>query len=265
MGYKCSFLDSESYTAQDVNDIFAHLVTGGVVFGSAENVLEDLNNAQNALVSEGVTKDVNSCKVVKTGGIYKISKGACFMGDGSAIVFDDGGEQIEITPSVRNYVFLRRNSPANTIDIVVSQGAGEAGTVPLAEIDSDGNIFDRRRYARAKVDLNVSDRIKRFSVNFTDCTYDNSETVTVDVGEGDFSHLVMFDGSYTCNDVTKPRVAGMRNFFDITDGVELSTTVGEFIGKQREHVYITKNGQYLSICLHSTTIGAEYTLNIGVI
>ncbi|MBQ7985925.1 MAG: hypothetical protein IJ304_01500, partial [Clostridia bacterium] len=164
MAYKCSFLDSQTYSAQDVNDIFARITQGGVVFTDTGYTFGDLNAAQESTVTGGVTRDTNSCMVVKDGDTYKISKGACFMNDGSAIIFDEDGQEIEITPDVINYVYLVRNLVANSIDIVVSEAQGDADSIPLAEIDEDGNVFDRRKYARAKVDLATSGNIKNFTV-----------------------------------------------------------------------------------------------------
>ena len=141
MAYKCSFLDNQTYIAQDVNDIFARITSGGVIFTDTGYTLGDLNAVQSGVTSGGVTRDTNSCKVVKNGNTYKISKGACFMNDGSAIIFDEDGQEIEITPNMENYVYLKRNVMANTINVVVSDAEGDEDTIPLAKIAENGTIL----------------------------------------------------------------------------------------------------------------------------
>ena len=266
MAYKCSFLDNETYIAQDVNDIFARLTSGGVIFTDTGYTLGDLNAAQSGVTGNGVTRDINSCKVVKNyNNIYKISKGACFMNDGSAIIFDEDGQEIEITPNIVNYVYLKRNVNANTIDIVVSDTEGDEDTIPLAKIAENGTIIDRRKYARAKVDLATGGSIRNFTANFGKCEQSTSETITVDMGDGDFSYAVIWDGNMVSGETTYPRCANGRNLIPLEEGTEVRLTIGKFDGDEAELVYFKKEGQMLHVFLIKATKGAEYTLNMGVI
>ena len=265
MAYKCSFLDNETYIAQDVNDIFARITSGGVVFTDTGYTFGDLNATQNGITGGGVTRDTNSCKVVKNGDTYKISKGACFMNDGSAIIFDNEGQEIEITPGVLNYVYLRRNVVANTIDIVVSENAGDGDSIPLAEVGQNGEVVDRRQYSRAKVDLAVGGSVKNFTCNFTQCAANKSETVTIDLADGAFTHVVVWDGKMVHGTINQNREASGRNLIALKEGEEVYSVIGRFDGDETELAYFKKNGQKLHIYLIRPVTGAKYTLNMGVI
>ncbi len=156
MAYKCLFMDNDIYTAQDVNDAISNIIANGVSgypFGG--NALEDLNEAIEELVNDGVDYRGTSCLVVNDNGTYKISEGVCIMKDGSQIVFDANGYALTIQSGVLQYVYLERDVLNNGINIVVSQEAGGEDTVPLAEIDATGNITDRRHFATAKISLSA--------------------------------------------------------------------------------------------------------------
>ena len=81
MGYKCSFMDNEAYTAQDVNDAIGRIAGDGAVFSDAGDTLADLNTALAGIVGSGT--QLCGCGVTETDGVYKIGAGTCFMEDGS--------------------------------------------------------------------------------------------------------------------------------------------------------------------------------------
>ena len=265
MAYKCSFLDSETYSAQDVNDIFARITSGGVIFTDTGYTIGDLNATQANTVTGGITKNAMSCKVVKNGDIYKISKGVCFMNDGTTITFDDDGQEIEIIPEVVNYVYLERNVVANTIDIVVSETPGDEDCIPLAEIDEKGYVFDRRKYSTAKVDLATSQKVKNFIVNIPKCSKTTSDTVTVNMGDGAFSYMTVWGGERTYNDEIHKRVPSGKNLVELMEGVNIRISIGDNLGQETEEVYCKKDGQRVHIYLKKATTGAEYTLIMGAI
>ena len=266
MAYKCSFLDNEAYTAQDVNDIFARITFGGVLFADTGYTLGDLNTAAAGVTTEGITRDPDSCRVVKENDRYKISKGACIMNDGSAIIFDANGQEIDVVEGQHNYVYLMRNSVENTIDVIVSTHPGEAESIPLAEIDEKGRVRDRRVYARAKVDVGSQGFLRNFTVNFTQCTSAKSETVTVDFGDGAFSYIIMWDGvRVSGNGSTQDRVADFRNLMPLVEGETVKLSIGKYLGDHTEYVCLEKDGQNLHIYLSDPLSSAEYTINLAVI
>ena len=156
MGFKCLFMDNSAYTAQDVNRAISNIISGGISnYPLGVNALSDLNSAVTEIANGGTQYIGTSCLVVKNGSIYKISEGACIMNDGSQIVFDANGMQIPRQNGVYEYVYLERDQVANTIKAVVSTTCGGQDTVPLAEIDTDGNIIDKRKFASAKIALSA--------------------------------------------------------------------------------------------------------------
>ena len=154
MAYKCLFMDNGVYTAQDVNDAFSNIISGGVSgYPLGLNAVADLNGAIAELVSGGVNYHGTDCLVTKSGGIYKISRGVCFLNDGSQIVFGEDGYVISHEDGVYEYVYLERDVLHNAVNVIVSGTSGGQDTIPLAEIKADGSIVDRRRFSKAKISL----------------------------------------------------------------------------------------------------------------
>lgn len=266
MAYRCSFLDNEVYSAGDVNDVFACLTSGGVTFCDTENTLSDLNAALAEAVGAGVLADGASCKVIRDGDGYKISAGACFMNDGSVIIFDEDGQSIEVFEDIKNYVYLERNEVANSIDIKVSALPGGEGSIPLAEIDEAGEIYDRRKYAHSKVMLGAANTLKNIDLEFLDCPWDTTETVTIDIGNGNFSYIIIWGGTYLSQSGKKEnRVPYGNNVIELTDGVEKHSIIGRTENLPVEYVYFKKNGQYVEIYLTEALTKGKYNLSIGVI
>ena len=152
MAYKCMLMDNDVYSANDVNEALSKLTSSGTVsFNDTGSTLSDINDAISNYTAGGVTSNPDSCMVVKNGDVFYISEGECFMNDGSLIIFSDGGEQITVPEDTACYVYLKRNAAQNTIDIEVSQAAGDSESIPLAEIDAQGNITDKRIFSVCKV------------------------------------------------------------------------------------------------------------------
>lgn len=265
MAYKCSFLDNETYSAQDVNDIFARITSGGVIFTDTGYTFGDLNAVQSEIATDGVTRDVNSCKVVKVDDTYKISKGVCFMNDGSAIIFDEDGQEIEITNGVENYVYLKRNVVANSIDIVVSEEAWDEESIPLAIVDEEGIVIDRRKYARAKIELATSGNIQNVTVNIPKSEGVTSDEIEIDMGDPTFSYVTVWDAKVLSDGDESERVTTGKNLVELIENEAVVVQLGEFDGDKEEQVHFRKDGQKLYVCIIERTGDVEYTINIGVI
>lgn len=261
MAYKCTFMDNEEYTAQDVNEVFSRMTSAGVVFVDTGDTLSDLNAAQAEAISKGILSDATSCKVVCEDNIYKISQGSCFMYDGASITFDEDGKVIQVTEGVKNYVYLERNIAENTIDIVVSEEEGGSKSVPLAEIDEDGVIYDTRQYATSKVVLGVPNTLKNFTYEFK-----GAGTKTIEMG-ADFNYLIFWSGSYApTNSSPVSYVSSYENLMELTDGEVKRMKIGKSQTKVEFSICAQKNGTELYVWLDGSLLGENaYTINFGVI
>lgn len=192
MGYICTFMDNDTYTAQDVNTAFSHLTSEGVaIFEDTGDLTADLDSAVSEVVSSGAV--LGACKVIEEDGTYKISAGTCFMADGSQITFDSNGYEITPIENTKSYVYLKREEANNTIRVVVSSSAGETGTVPLAEISALGVIADKRKFAMAKIGLSTANIVRSGSVNIYDVHPPIGDILTIDMGFSGFKYLIVTD------------------------------------------------------------------------
>lgn len=156
MGYKFSFLDNKEYSADDINAITRRLVTVGVadsfVNGTPYNTTK-INDVIKAISHSGVVPEVvTACKVVAVDdNNIQISEGLAFFESGTSIEIDSGGVILQFVGGVKNYVYVKSNLAANTIAPYCSVEAPVGDYVMLAEIDADGTIVDKRRYAKGKL------------------------------------------------------------------------------------------------------------------
>ena len=167
MSIKCSFMDNQVYGAEDINLIFSKLTTQGVslfAYDDGDNPLLSLNQAVSSFVNPGIEMYNNdSCKVIydNENSAFKIMCGSAFMNDGSSIAINS--EPYDITNLVSElretcsgniYVFFKRNTTQNSIDILVSDSQEDATgelCVPLAYISSDNTVADLRKIAVSKI------------------------------------------------------------------------------------------------------------------
>lgn len=251
MAYKCLFLDNEVYTAQDVNDAISHIASGGVSgYPLGNGAMTDLNAAISELTSGGTDYHGTSCLVVNDGGVYKISEGVCIMNDGTQIVFDNDGYAIELEDGVRQYVYLERDVLNNTINVAVSQNSGGQDTIPLAEIDANGNIFDRRRFAKAKVSLAAEPQNTGItkSISFE---INSGQSVAVDLGFAGWKYIIYYLNYYN------KKIA-----FEFPDGTTMRNfPVGNNLPASYSEVAVTRNGSILEF---EQTGGNTCTYNIDI-
>lgn len=157
MAYKFSFADNEIYSASDVNEITKRLVTSGVEDTFSDGVsynVSKFNELGKLLYTDGVVPESNqTLKVTKVSDDeILINPGLAFFADGATITIEVGGESLKFTLGVRNYVYLKNElTDKNICYPVCSQSEPAGDFVLLAEIDEEGNIEDRRIYARGKL------------------------------------------------------------------------------------------------------------------
>ncbi len=230
MGYTCQLMSNKTYSAQDINKIFSMLTTQGVSlfnYTQGDNPLIDINTAVANFTTPGVEfYNSDACKVTynDTDDSFMILKGNAFMIDGSSISIDEEGYDIteEIKTIRKNstnliYVYFYRDVASNVVDICVTDDSSElesTAVVKLAEINSDGNIFDLRTFAKTKL---------------APCTSNIFETVNL--GTFRISSKITTPGclyaTATCGIVFPTYVYAWNKLFDVqsintTDGTELN-------------------------------------------
>lgn len=260
MGYRCSFMDNESYTAQDINQRFSALFTEGVVLGNSGNILADLNELGESLVTEGVSGDC--CRLIKVSGGYKISEGSALMEDGSCIIFDSDGYNFQAGSGMYHYVYLKRNEPDNTIEIVVDNEVPEGKFVLLGEITKDGKVLDRRKYAKLKVNSSQSGTLKIFEAHFY--ASEDHKDIELEFLNGNFEHIILRKGRLETSSGRDLRPSGDW-VYDLVDGEEIKVIISDYGGHTRGYWYLTKDGTKLKLRLSTSEYSADFTLPFWVI
>ena len=156
MGIKYGFFDNQTIGVDELNQITNRLVSGGISSVYANNSFEttEINNSNLALLCGGVVPDSDtSLKVVKkSSSKIDIYPGLAFFDNGTSIELTDGGETLSFTQGVKNYVYLLSSFAESKCYPVVSTVAPSGGYyVELAEIEKNGTITDKRKYAQGRV------------------------------------------------------------------------------------------------------------------
>ena len=194
MGYTYSFLDDETYSAKDINDITKRLVTSGVEDDFSDGVPYNtgrLNIISNQMATEGVIPEDNtSLKVeyIETGKV-KINKGCAFLEDGKTFTVDDEGVILEFVPSSTNYVYIEDNDTLSKIRPCVSDSLPYGyDYILLATVSRKGVVKDERKFAKGKLPGYMSDfnQPKRFTVYVED-----EGEVVVDIGRSDANFIMI--------------------------------------------------------------------------
>ena len=254
MAYKYLFMNNNIYTAQDVNDAISSLISGGVSnYPLGLNAVADLNSSLAEMTAQGVQYKGTSCLVTNTNGVYKISEGTCFMNDGSQIVFDGDGYEIAHTSGVKEYVYLERDVVRNKINVVVSETSGGEDTVALAEINADGSVTDRRRFAKAKIALTAEPQNLGITKRIQHERMSPGTSFDVDLGFNGWKYIIYAAYDYkVCLELTDG---------SYTNRFPTSNTDGWADGKNR----VTRNGSVLHFeNRDSTQVSSGYSVEIEV-
>ena len=271
MGAKYYFLDNDEYTAQDMNNVLSTLTTQGVsLYKQSGMALMDYEEAIKNLVEPGVEiYNTDACKIVKADdGNYYASAGTCWLPDGSCMVIDDEKLAVEnYTAGQLNYVYARHDIPNNRMCIWASIQTISDYVVKLAEIDENGNIYDKRTFAMTKLatpttslvyyksreTLYFSD-IERIPNDIVDEPFINSHegaaatTAYVDIGYPSFRYaMIGYEG--LC-------------WRDISDDKTHYCT-----SPQNGYVYLRKDGQKLKFYYqyHSGSSTRQFQMDIALL
>ena len=154
MSYSISFVDNVLYGTEDVNGIVGDLVGAGIApFISRDSYTpEDLNSLTAAVVSAGV--ELGGCKVTRytdTGNTYTIAPGIIYFGNGVRMIFA-GDTRTNLPANTACTLYARYNTSTNTASLTYSTSTvtKSAYNIPLALIDSAGDVTDIRDFAQSK-------------------------------------------------------------------------------------------------------------------
>lgn len=215
MAYNYSFADNEIYSAKDLNAITKRLITSGIEDSFSDGVAYNVsrfNEQGNLLYTSGVVPE--SCltlKVVNNGeDKILINPGVAFFADGAVIEIEEGGESLSFVNGAKNYVYLKNDLHNKNVCMPVCTTEEPAGDfVLLAEIDENGNITDKRVYAKGKlpgyqsVAENVMRLQKTLQIKVDSYTNNVSDTVTFDLGPNNFQYILVY---------TEPDIDDFRHF-----------------------------------------------------
>ena len=155
MSYKVTFLDNEQYGAVDINNAISKIMTGGVAevfFDGQSYNTSDLNKISQFIATYGVNPENNTTlKVIKEGTTsVKILAGTAFMNSGATITIT-GYEILPFVAGVKNYVYLKHDASLNSVKPYCTIIAGVGDIVPLAEVEVNGTVTDKRVYCKGKL------------------------------------------------------------------------------------------------------------------
>ncbi len=265
MGAKAYFLDNQTYSAEDVNNVFAQLTCGGVsLYQPKESALIDYETAVSNFITPGIDLyNVNSCKVVGTDdGKIKVSQGTCWMTDGSCIIIDADGLEVEgRVADTEQYVYLRRNLGANSIDLIATS-VTLTDAVMLAKLKADGTIVDMRSFATAKIG-STSANIYKHDVSTR--VYDHYEYIedrydyqlvatTFDAGFPGFNYVL--SPSYERGADTRKNLTALENGAFVSCGA-ISYKLSLYVKKDGSKITYAVNANEMN---RNTALGLEIWL-----
>ena len=266
MSYNFSFADNAVYSAADVNKITSRLVTSGIEDPFADGVpynLSAFNDAGTLLYTDGVVPEtVNTLKVVKREeeGEILIYPGTAFFHDGSVIEIESGGEMLSYTQDAKNYVYLKNDLiNQNACYPVCSVESPVGDYVLLAEISENGEISDKRTYAKGKLpgyassadySREITDTIEAPRGSFT-------EQKIYDIGENKYRFLVLYQEG-TVLEVGQDKLNYILGIYSFETGKLFSVDCkSSFSGK----VYTSDTDFF--ICSNGDDYSAKATISVS--
>ncbi len=257
MGYKCSFLDNESYGADDICAAFSRLTTAGVLaYPEAQTVADSLNQLTSELVSEGVA-DFGGCKVSCDGENVFIGAGTVFFSSGVSAVVDSEGILIEYANAGEQvYVSMTYEEAFNRVIPQISTDLPEGDSVLLARIEADGTAVDMRSFARAKIIPNSANVFDAFTLDveksFSSINSSNYNYEHV-MPHANFKYLLVLDAECTSTFLDpSPRI------IDISEEGEYFTKLQDSSITRR--LYIKRVGETLSFYCYNLSSPQTYSL-----
>ena len=244
MAYKSSFLDGETYGAEDINGITQKITGSGVSpFLTKETYNpSDLNSLTKELVEAGTS--IDGLKVTLEDGIAKISKGMGFFSSGATIEVDDDGAELEIISGKTNYIVAEHNEETNIISFMTSPSIPTdteyVYVILLAKISSSGDVTDLRTHAKSKIVTVGRNDIKK--ITLSNVTFKDDETIYIP--DFDYSRF-----NYMFTIVQNSAYQNYKYSVRIYDLIEEKTMNND---SNNPHIYYETRDNKVAICAFGT-------------
>lgn len=262
---------NEEVTAETLNNIGVDL--GQTEFSYFEDnmpyAVHQLNQITSDLVSSGVLRTGDDgalgCEVIASGEMAYVQPGVIVFASGAKIRIT---QPVGVDLVAGTYIYAIADSTTGNAKLEASETEPTGDYVMLAAVDADGVLADRRSSCVAKVMITADAQnvYREYSAEFTECTYESSETVAMDVGSNAFSYVYLKGGTYTSSaGKEESRVLQYHNLVALADGESASFTIGEHLyAAEPETVRFSREGQYLNIRLSNTRYRGKYLINFMV-
>lgn len=154
MSYTYSFFDNQTVGAYDLNNTTKLFMTKGIEDSFEDGVPYSITKLNDIVYSKGgagvVPESNDTLKVTVADGVATINTGTAFFEDGTTITITEP-EKLSIEGTGTHYVYLKSSVEENKAYPVISTIAPSGNVVPLAVISGDGQVSDKRCYAKGKL------------------------------------------------------------------------------------------------------------------
>ncbi len=233
MAINYSFIDSNVYGTEDINDIARSLTGAGVTpFASKDSYnVSDLNNMTSALVGAGVQLDGCKCSAENIGTAdmtVTVAQGIIFFESGVRLTVDEEGYILPIIPNTAGYIYAHYSPSLQKADILFTAALPTDGEcVLLANVLENGTVVDRRTFARSKVATMGSNaeysidesRITVYETYAMAPAYSETEKI---IAEIDLSGIDITKFNYLIYKYTGYEIAGLEKYYDFRNNVRES-------------------------------------------
>lgn len=157
MAITYSFVDNAVYGADDINGITGNLSGAGIApFLTKESYnVSDFNVLTAEAVEAGVSLEGCKCTLLDSGTEkmkVTVAQGIVFFESGVTLTVDSEGYTISLSPNTAGYVYAHYSPSLQKADILFAASLPLDGEyVVLAEISVNGDIEDKRVFARSKI------------------------------------------------------------------------------------------------------------------
>ena len=154
MSYTYSFFDDQTVGAYDLNNITKLFVSKGIEDAFDDGVPYSVTKLNDIVYSKGgdgiVPQNNDTLKVSVSDRTVTINNGTAFFEDGTVITITEP-HKLKIEEEGKQYVYLKSSVEENKAYPVISTTEPSGNFVALAEITEEGEIIDKRTYAKGKV------------------------------------------------------------------------------------------------------------------